>query len=201
MDQALASKRHEIGLGCAPIVQLHCPFAGAPEIEYALTSQDHGAIDHAGEDGRYVPNRHSDHRIAEKGNTLGLPVEPDDRLAFPQKRNGQKISVRKAVGYGDGFVERGGGRLAVASEHRNKTVKAPYISLFDTFLSVFGEDALCAGKPASPLRGFAGQEICEAQPEPPAGSLIRGRLAQAKTVKPRPGRNCLVVAANKIRSG
>ena len=132
MNEALAAEGHEVGLRLAPVVQLHRPFAGAPEVEDALAGQDNGAIDDPNQNRRYIANRNADHCFIEKNGSFDGPPQFNDRLTLAEKCERQQIAVCETLGQGDGLIGCSTGRHVIASEHGDKAIQDKNVATLDT---------------------------------------------------------------------
>ena len=77
VDEALTAIRDKVRLRGAPLVQRLCPFFAAPQIEDALTGQDHCTVDDACGHRRYLLVGDDDHCLVELRYSLGDPLQLD----------------------------------------------------------------------------------------------------------------------------
>ncbi len=149
VDQALAAKRHQIGLRPAPRVERPRPLARPLGIEDALTGQDHGAVDDAAEDRRNVVAGHRNHRFIQARDTLPGSARGDQGLTAAEQRKGQKVRVVELRRERHRILESPQRAAAVVSVQCAKADHYPAEPLFDVAPGRSLEQSLRACQPAA----------------------------------------------------
>ena len=199
VHQALTTVGHQVWLRRAPLGQCFRPLLRSSEVEDGLTFQDHGAIDDARRNRRYLADRDRDHGLVKQCDAGSDLSAPDQRLALTEPAEGHQVCVAKALADLSRLAEggvRGRGVTLGKALQRNRHEQVAL--LYAVTVSII-EQPPGTGEPATATGPLTLEHQPEGQPERTAGGSLGIASAHKRLMRTRPSVGTVDVPAHQMR--